>query len=99
MFYPVEQQSAIENKSQSSKAGGGTEASSTVSSSPPEIGTGRLFDERQESGGIPTIPSNAPSGFQSLPLEPGSAISSQGTDISTPRIDQYLTMFRHIFSY
>lgn len=81
MFYPVEQQSAIESKSQSSKAGGGTEASSTVSSSPPEVGVGRPFDDRRDAGSFPTLPSNAPPNFQSLPLEPGNALPHQGNDL------------------
>lgn len=76
VFYPVDQQSAVENKSQSSGKAGG--ASSTVSSSPPEVGVGRPFEEPREAGGFPTLPSNAPPGFPGLPLEQGTGMPHQG---------------------
>ena len=74
----------MENKSQSSgNTGIGSGTSSGVSPSPPDIGSGRPFEDRREYSSFPTLPSNAPSAYQGLPLEPGSALPSQGDYIST----------------
>ena len=80
VFYPVDQQAAIENRSESS--GGrpvpGSGPSSVVSSSPPNAAE-RMLGATHEFSGFAAVPSNAPGSYDGLPLEPGSALHGQGT--------------------
>ena len=70
----------MEDRSQASsgKAGVGSGPSSAVSLSPPEVGIGRPLEDRREIRVFPTLPSNAPSSYSVLPLDPGSTLSNQG---------------------
>lgn len=70
MFYPVDQQSALESKSHShsSKSGVGTGSSSGVSQSPPDVGPA-AFESHREIGGFHTVPSNAPTDYHRLALD------------------------------
>lgn len=75
LFYPVEQQGAMEERSQSSSKAA---PSSTVSSSPGDIGSARSFDEREGHNEFPTLPSNMPNSYHGMPLGLGSATYNQG---------------------
>lgn len=71
LFYPVEQQGPIEEKSQSSSKAG---QSSTVSSSPAAT----TLDDDDSRLSLPTLPSNAPREYHGQPITPGSAPIGQG---------------------
>jgi hypothetical protein len=67
VFYPVDQQQMLDNRSQSgAKSGPGSVPSSAVSPSPPELASGRPFGHGRQYGSfpsLPALPSNAPPGF------------------------------------
>ncbi|KAK3673117.1 hypothetical protein LTR78_006957 [Recurvomyces mirabilis] len=92
VFYPVEQQNALDNRTESSsKAVTDSGPSSVVSVSPPNNATDRSFESTREFPPFAALPSNASSTFQGLPLEPGSAIFGQGYAMKdyTYRSDAY----------
>jgi len=77
VFYPVDQQNAIDqSRSQSSTKS--TNPLSGVSPSPPELGSGRPFERARQVGSFPSLPSNAPPGYHGMPMEPGSTMPEQG---------------------
>lgn len=68
------------HSSSSSKPGVDSGHSSVVSSSSPPIqGSDRTFEHPRDFPSFPHLPSNAPSAYQGLPLEPGSALTAQGS--------------------
>lgn len=81
VFYPVDQQQVLDNRSQSgTKSGAGSVPSSAVSPSPPELASGRPFERSRQYGSfasLPSLPSNAPSGY-GAPLPPGATLQGQG---------------------
>ncbi|KAM0722782.1 hypothetical protein Q7P37_002224 [Cladosporium fusiforme] len=81
VFYPVDQQQALDNRSQSGpKSGAASVPSSAVSPSPPELASGRPFERNRQYGSfasLPSLPSNAPPGF-GMPIGSGSNLAGQG---------------------
>lgn len=81
VFYPVDQQQALDNRSQPGvKPGPGSLPSSAVSPSPPELASGRPFERSRQYGSfpsLPSLPSNAPPSF-GMPLGSGSSLQPQG---------------------
>lgn len=81
VFYPVDQQQALDTRSQSgTKSGAGSVPSSAVSPSPPELASGRPFERSRQYGSfpsLPSLPSNAPPRF-GAPLPPGATLQGQG---------------------
>lgn len=80
VFYPVDQQQMLDNRSQSgAKSGPGSIPSSAVSPSPPELASGRPFERSRQYGSfpsLPALPSNAPPGF-GIPHGQGGAFPGQ----------------------
>lgn len=80
VFYPVDQQQMLDNRSQSgAKSGAGSVPSSAVSPSPPELASGRPFERSRQYGSfpsLPSLPSNAPPGF-GVPLGHGGPYPGQ----------------------
>ncbi|KAI6812460.1 hypothetical protein KC340_g16924 [Hortaea werneckii] len=74
----VDQQSAIEGKSDCrTKPDNGSAPSSVVSSASPKSGTERAFEDPRKVRPFPSLPSNAPSDFQQFPIDPGNAMTGQ----------------------
>ena len=79
VFYPVEQQNAMDIRGESSsKAVTDSGPSSAVSVSPPNNVTDRSFESTRDFPPFAALPSNASTTFQGLPFETGSALLSQG---------------------
>ncbi|KAK0934667.1 hypothetical protein LTR48_004084 [Friedmanniomyces endolithicus] len=79
-FYAVDQQAAMEGRPETSAtllAGSGP--SSIVSLSPPNMGMDRPLASAHDFPAFSAVPSNAPSTYDRLPLEPGSALLGQQT--------------------
>lgn len=82
VFYPVDQQGVMENRSQpSNTTGADSGPSSVVSSSPPTSGSERLLEQPHAVSAFHTTPSSVTAPFTGLPLEPGSALPVQGSFI------------------
>ncbi|KAK5731306.1 hypothetical protein LTR15_001245 [Elasticomyces elasticus] len=81
VFYPVDQQTAMDQKPDSSaQLLSGSAPSSVVSASPSTHGgLDRPFAATQEFPAFSAVPSNAPSAFGGLPLEPGNALVGQNS--------------------
>jgi len=78
VFYPVDQQSALEGKSDCrTKPDNGSAPSSVVSSTSPKSGTERAFEDPRKVRPFPSLPSNAPSDFQQFPVDPGNTVHGQ----------------------
>ncbi|KAI7233457.1 hypothetical protein KC330_g5363 [Hortaea werneckii] len=74
----VDQQSALEGKSDSrTKPDNGSAPSSVVSSTSPKSGTERGFEDPRKVRPFPSLPSNAPSDFQQFPVDPGNTVHGQ----------------------
>lgn len=74
-YFPVEQEGATDEQSQSSSRAG---PSSTVSSSPAEIGSATSFDDREGPGGFPVLSPSVSNRHYGAPLQPSETLSSQG---------------------
>ncbi|KAI7263562.1 hypothetical protein KC345_g9086 [Hortaea werneckii] len=81
----VDQQSAIEGKSDCrTKPDNGSAPSSVVSSTSPKSGTERAFEDPRQVRPFPSLPSNAPSDFQQFPVDPGNAMTGQAAHACFP---------------
>lgn len=79
VFYPVDQQNALERTSSStSKTDATSGPSSAMSTSPSELAGGRPFDQRSQFHDMTSVPPNMPQDPHSLPLQPGSALHGRG---------------------
>ncbi|KAK5115033.1 hypothetical protein LTR62_001730 [Meristemomyces frigidus] len=80
IFFPVEQQTAMDNRAEpSSKSIQDSSQSSVVSPSPPTVqGMDRVFETTREFPPFTSLPSNAPSGFPVMASEAGSAVFNPG---------------------
>ncbi|KAK4508052.1 hypothetical protein PRZ48_001789 [Zasmidium cellare] len=80
VFYPVDQQAAIDARSEaSSKAGVPSGPSSTVSSSPTQLANRQLNTTGQHYGSsYHNATVDSPGSFQGIPIPPGSNIPPQG---------------------
>lgn len=79
VFYPVEQQTAIDNRSDTmstqASAGG---APSVDSASPTAITLERSFEPSRNFPAFSSLPASVPTTFEGLPLESGGAVAGHG---------------------
>ncbi|RMY64784.1 hypothetical protein D0863_09572 [Hortaea werneckii] len=81
----VDQQSALEGKSDCrTKPDNGSAPSSVVSSTSPKSGTERAFEDPRKVRPFPSLPSNAPSDFQQFPVDPGNMVHGQAVHPGFP---------------